>query len=149
MRRNKKKKFENKLLLVGVNSAGLSSKMTSFDNLLSTLKPTIFFIEETQMSTGGRIKTENSRKYQIFELVRQTKTGGGIAIGALADVEPVLLNEGNDDVEVLVIEIFTSGLKIRCVLDMVHRKITALRGKTIIGLDYHLKLRMLLKMMLG
>ena len=75
----------------------------------------MFFIEETKMTTGGRIKTENSQKYQIFELVRQTKTGGGIAIGALADVEPVLLSEGNDNVEVLVIELFASGLKIRCV----------------------------------
>ena len=83
--------------------------------MLSTLNPTVFFIEETKMTTGGRIKTENSQKYQIFELVRQTKTGGGIAIGALADVEPVLLSEGNDNVEVLVIEIIASGLKIRCV----------------------------------
>ena len=114
LRRNKKKKFENKLVLVGVNCAGLSSKLTSFDNLLSTLNPTVFFLEETKMSTGGKIKTENSQKYQIFELVRQTKTGGGLAIGALADVEPVLLSEGNDDVEILVIEIFASGLKIRC-----------------------------------
>ena len=60
LRRNKKKKFENKLVFVGVNCAGLSSKLTSFDNLLATLNPTVFFLEETKMSTGGRIKTENS-----------------------------------------------------------------------------------------
>ena len=67
------------------------------------------------MYTGGRIKTENSRKYQIFELNRQNKSGGGLAIGALADVEPVLISEGDDDTEILVVEISASRMEIRCI----------------------------------
>ena len=75
----------------------------------------MFFIEETKVSNGGKIKTNNSQKYQIFELVRKTKGGGGIAIGALEDVEPVQISEGDDDVEILVVGITTAGMQIRCI----------------------------------
>ena len=81
LRKNKRKICEKKLVLVGVNSAGLTSKLSSFDHLLSSIEPSIFFIEETKMKTQGRIKTKNSQKYQIFELVRKDKCGGGLAIG--------------------------------------------------------------------
>ena len=56
--------------MFGVNAAGLSSKLDSFDHLLSTLEPSIFFIEESKMKTQGKIKTKNSQNYQIFELVK-------------------------------------------------------------------------------
>ena len=115
LRRNKKKKYNNELVFVGVNAAGVSSKLASFDDLLLKLRPSLWFMQETKMSNGGKIKTENSQKYEIFELVRETKAGGGIAIGALPDVNPVLISEGDDNVEVLVIEISASGLEIRCI----------------------------------
>ena len=57
LRRNNKKQFQRKLSFIGVNAAGISSKLCSFDNLLYTLKPTIFFIEETKLKTAGKIKT--------------------------------------------------------------------------------------------
>ena len=115
LRRNSKKKCLRKLSFVGVNSAGLSSKLSSFDNMLEVLKPSVFFIEETKLKRGGKIKTENSKDYQIFELNRTTKSGGGLAIGALGDIYPVWISEGNDDVEILVIEISVSQMQIRCI----------------------------------
>ena len=115
LRRNKKKKYKHELVFVGVNAAGISSKLASFDDLLKTLCPSVWFMQETKMSQGGKIKTENSQKYEIFELVRETKSGGGLAIGALQDVDPVLISEGDDNVEVLVIGICASGLEIRCI----------------------------------
>ena len=33
----------------GVNCAGLTSKLSSFDNLLSSFQPSVFFLEETKM----------------------------------------------------------------------------------------------------
>ena len=115
LRKNKKEKFENELVLMGVNAAGISNKLPSFDSLLLSINPTVFFIEETKLSSGGKIKTENSRNYEIFEQNRKSKMGGGIAIGAVSDVEPVLIREGDDDVEILTIEITTSGMRIRCI----------------------------------
>ena len=115
LRRNKNKHCTRKLSFVGVNSAGLSSKLTSFDNMLKSLKPTVFFIEETKLKTNGKIKTEHSNEYQIFELNRTGKSGGGIAIGALADTDPVWISEGDTEVEVLVVEISVAELQIRCI----------------------------------
>ena len=83
LRKNKRKICDKKLVLVGVNSAILTSKLSSFEHLLNILEPSIFFIEETKMKTQGKIKTKNSQRYQIFELVRKDKCGGGLAIGAL------------------------------------------------------------------
>ena len=102
--------------MFGVNAAGLSSKLDSFDHLLSTLEPSIFFIEESKMKTQGKIKTKNSQNYQIFELVRKFKSGGGIAIGALTDLNPVFISEGDDEVEILVIQIEVQQFKIRCIV---------------------------------
>ena len=73
LRRNKKKKYNNELVFVVVNAAGVSSKLASFDDLLLKLRPSLWFMQETKMSNGGKIKTENSQKYEIFELVRETK----------------------------------------------------------------------------
>ena len=41
--------------------------------------------------------------------------GGGLAIGDLEDVNPVWISEGDDDVEILVVEIVVFILKIRCI----------------------------------
>ena len=115
LRRNRKKQYQRKLSFVGINAAGLSSKMSSFDSVLKSLKPTVFFVEETKLKTGGRIKTENSRGYQIFELNRTGKAGGGLAIRALNDTEPIWISEGDNEVEVLVVEISVSEMQIRCI----------------------------------
>ena len=101
--------------MVGVNAAGIFSKLTSFDDMLFTLSPSVFFIQETKLYTAGKIKTTNSQNYQIFELNRTNKSGGGLAIGALNDIEPVLISEGDDETEIIVVEISASRLEIRCI----------------------------------
>ena len=117
MKRNKKSKNENKKLkMVGLNCAGLSSKLHSFDNMLIDIQPGAFFLEETKMKRIGSIKTENSDKYQIFELVRKQSAGGGLVFGALHSLNPTWLGEGDDEVEWLSVEISPAGLKIRCVV---------------------------------
>ena len=112
LRRNKTSKFTSNLSFYGVNSAGLLSKLPSFNNVLKSLMPTVFFIEETKLKKQGRIKTQETQKYQIFELNRTSKNGGGLAIGALDAVNPVWIREGNDEVEILVVDISVNVLKI-------------------------------------
>ena len=101
---------------MGVNSAGLTLKLTSFEHLLSSIEPSLFFIEETKMKTQGKIKTKSSHKYEIFELNRKEKCGGGISIGAVNDLNPVWISEGDDDTEILVIEIEVKEFRIRCIV---------------------------------
>ena len=115
-RKEKYSKVDRQLNLVGVNAAGLSSKLHSFDNLLAEIKPGIFFIEETKMRTEGKIKTENSANYQIFERIRKSgRTGGGLALGVLHDLNPVWVGEGESEIESLSVEITVHNFRIRCV----------------------------------
>ena len=80
LRKNKRKQCLTNLVMIGVNSAGLTSKLASFDHILSSLEPSLFFIEETKMKTQGKIRTKNSFKYQVFELIRKDRSDGGILL---------------------------------------------------------------------
>ena len=79
--------------------------------MLAKLNPSIFFIEESKYKTAGKLKFEN---YIVFELVRQNKEGGGLAIGCCKELQPVWVREGNDYVEALSVEIIVQNMSIRC-----------------------------------
>ena len=48
------------------------------------------------MKREGKIKTDKIGGFQIYELVRSSKQGGGMAIGARNELEPAFISEGND-----------------------------------------------------
>ena len=98
--------------ILGVNAAGLRSKITSFRNVINELKPVVFFVEETKLKDEGRIKIEN---YDIFENVRKNRDGGGgLALGCLKELQGVLVRTGEEKVEALSVDIFFKHQKIRC-----------------------------------
>ena len=57
---------------LGVNSAGLRSKLMTFKKVIEELKPSVFFIEETKFKDAGKFKIDN---FVIFELVRKHSNG--------------------------------------------------------------------------
>ena len=65
LRRNKTSKFIYNLSFYGVNSAGLLSKLPCFNNVLKSLMPTVFVIEETKLknNVGLKLKKLKSIKY--------------------------------------------------------------------------------------
>ena len=95
----------------------LGAKLFSFDKMLTSLKPSLIFCQETKMKTPGKIITKNSKEYIFFELLRKEKkiSGGGLAIGILKCLNPIWISEGDDEIEVLVTEIMVQKMKIRCV----------------------------------
>ena len=101
--------------IVGLNAAGLSSKLHSFDKLLTVLTPSVFCIQESKMKSQSRIKTENTKHYTIYELLRKSSNGGGLAIGVHNDLTSAWVSDGNDDTEVLVVAVETSNFPIRIV----------------------------------
>ena len=118
MKRNKRgerkntKNINKSLRFLGVNAAGIRSKLLSFKKVLSELKPSVFCIEETKLKDAGKIKLEN---YVIFERVRTNRDGGGgLALGCLKELHPVWVKEGDDQVETLSVNIFVQKLQIRC-----------------------------------
>ena len=116
-RRGKKGKycFKNMLRIIGVNPDGISSKFPSLDYIIKVLGPGIICLQETKVRKIGKLKSENSKKYTIFELVRKHSHGGGLAIMAKPELEPVWIAEGDDQVEVLVVEVRIKELKIRII----------------------------------
>ena len=107
-----KSAFKKSIRFLGVNAAGIKSKMNSFKNVLKELRPSVFFIEETKLKEPGHFKVEN---YDIFELVRESQNGGGgLAIGCVKEVHAALVKEGDDRVEALSVDIFVKNFKIRC-----------------------------------
>ena len=70
--------------------------------MLKDLQPSIFFVEETKMRRQGRIKTKNSEKYVIYELIKIARAGGGLAIGVVKELNPTWVSEGDDMTEILL-----------------------------------------------
>jgi hypothetical protein len=110
-KRKSKKQFNKSLRFLGVNCAGLRSKMMTFKKVLQELQPSVFFAEETKFKECGKIKVDN---YIIYELVRENREGGGIALGVIKELNPAWVREGNDDVEALSVEISVKDMVIRC-----------------------------------
>ena len=98
--------------------------MESFDKVLYDIRPSIFMLQESKRKTGsGKMKAKNLDNFQVFELIREKSKeeggkglgGGGLAIGALHDLKPVLIRQGNDQVECITIEVTAGQTKFRCV----------------------------------
>ena len=81
--------------------------------MISETQPSLFFLEETKFSSKGNIKLEN---YKVFEQLREQNMGGGIAIGALSDLNPIWVRDGGTQAEALSIQITVKNMKIRCIV---------------------------------
>ena len=111
-KRKSSKSFEKSLRFMGVNCAGLKSKLLTLKKVLNELQPSVFFMEETKYKETGKLKLEN---YIIFESVRENgAAGGGVALGCLSELHPAWVGDGGASVEAISIDIFLKEMKIRC-----------------------------------
>ena len=97
------------LHFIGINANGVKSKWGTFKKLIRELQPSVWSMQETKCNVKGQFKLND---YYVYELVREKKGGGGLAIGALKDLKPVWIKEGNDEVEAITIEINVKKLAI-------------------------------------
>ena len=74
LKKNKVHKFNvngKSIRIVGVNAAGITSKLDSFDKLIFDRRPSIWMMQETkQRVTDKQIQTKNLVNYQVFEMKR-------------------------------------------------------------------------------
>ena len=54
----KNKNIPDKLRFLGVNAAGIKSKMFTFKKVINELKPSVFFIEESKLRREGQLKMD-------------------------------------------------------------------------------------------
>ena len=111
-KRKRTKDCPKSLRFLGVNAAGLKSKMLTFKKVIEELKPSVFFIEETKYKDGNLFKLEN---YVIYELNRKSRDGGGgLALGVAEELQPAWVRDGDDKVEALSVMSSAKDLNIRC-----------------------------------
>ena len=115
MKRNYKTKSKT-LKLFGINAAGIKSKLQSFNEILSTVKPQIWMIEETKLKPHENLKCEAIDDFQVFYLSRQKSQGGGVALGVNKIFESTLLNEGDDETEVISVLVMVGSTAIRVIV---------------------------------
>ena len=121
MRRKRCQKRKSKLIsttlkIFAANAAGIKSKYKSFENVLTSLKPQIFMLQETKLTVNEVIKCEASKDFQVYYLNRQNRQGGGLAVGIENNIESTLIREGDDNIEALSIQIILKQLPVRIIV---------------------------------
>ena len=120
-KRNRRKERKRNLLknknikILGLNCAGILNKLESFEDLLIKKEPSIFCLQETKVKRTNQITTESSKKFTIYELIRKKSNGGGLAVGVHKDLQPAWVDQGDDEVEALVVEIWVNEFPIRII----------------------------------
>ena len=76
------------------NAAGLKNKIFSLSKVINDLEVSLFCIQETHYLQESQVKFENDSKYQLFEKLRESKSNGGLLIGALKKFNPIWVNDG-------------------------------------------------------
>ena len=71
---------------------------------LGKLKLQCFFLQETKCEQVNKLKLDG---FVIFDKVRLDKGGGGVAIAAKTEINPVLVSEAEGDIDALTIDINT------------------------------------------
>ena len=91
--------------------------------MLGDLVPSIFVLQGTKRKVADPLlKVDNLSNYQLFELKRELNKedggkgieGGGVAIGALHELNPVLTRQGDDSTECLSVEFSVYKQKFLC-----------------------------------
>ena len=99
---------------MGVNAAGLGSKLLSFRNILEKLCPSVVFVEETKFIGD---KTVDLEGFAVYTKNRaKCEKGGGILLAVKKELQPALVRDGGEQVEALSVCITTNQMNIRCVI---------------------------------
>ena len=106
------KSNENKMFILGGNSAGLVNKRESFLRNISLFKPVAYLIQESKVSRKNKIMVDD---YAIFELIRTNTAGGGLLTAVHKSLKPVNVSEEVEGEEILVIEANFGQKKIRLI----------------------------------
>ena len=110
-KKNKRKNEPISFSLLGCNSNGLKGKLDSLKNNVSIFdNPSCLTMQETKLRKSGNISIPG---YQTFELNRSSSLGGGLLTAIDVNLNPVLVALGDDDLELLVVQVNVGHLTIR------------------------------------
>ena len=119
MKRCIKRKYKNlskSIKVYAANAAGIKCKTKSLGQILSSLKPSLWMLQETKLKTNEKIKCEDINDYQVYYLNRQNSQGGGLALGVLKTIESALVRDGDDNLEVISINALLGEVSTRVIV---------------------------------
>ena len=106
---NKKGNNKVPLTMITVNANGLKRKVESLKNIIKHHGAGLVTIQETNYKKKGKLQLD---EFEVFEAMRK-KEGGGTLVGAHKTLDPMLIEEYSEDIELVVIEITVAGKQIR------------------------------------
>ena len=104
--------FEETFSIWGNNANGLKAKISSLKaNIEHFQTPSCITIQETKLRQANSIKLKG---YKIFEKIING-FGGGLLTAVVEDLEPVLISDGDEESEVLVVQMKVGKQNIRLI----------------------------------
>ena len=101
-----------KFSIFGNNSNGLKAKLKSLNSAINFFnKPSCITIQESKLRQANSVKLQG---YTIFEKNRMG-LGGGLLTAVDQDLEPVLISDGGDENEILVVQANLGNQEIRII----------------------------------
>ena len=101
--------------IYSINSAGIKSKLLSFETVLKNIQPSIWTMQETKLKSNETIKCDSLSEFCVYYLSRQNSQGGGVALGVRKSFPSTLISEGDDDTEAISVKVFVKQFAIRVV----------------------------------
>ena len=108
-KRNSAQSVVKSLILTGFNPDGAKSKMTTIKKLIRESNATIVTMQETKCTQYGQMKFDG---FYTYEHLRSNKEGGGVAICALKELNPVFVCDGGEEVEALTVDIHLRNMAV-------------------------------------
>ena len=100
------------MIFLGCNAAGLLNKVDSLKRNIQNFMPGAVFIQESKAKRKNKLKLDG---YVIFEKLRKDACGGGLLTAVHRNLDPVSVGDGNEEVEVLVVEAKLQSKKVRLI----------------------------------
>ena len=101
----------NNLLVIGCNVNGIKQKLHSLEFIVQDLSPSVIILQEIKIIRKSTIVLPN---YKSFFLIKSCHSGG-LLIAVNNDLKPILIYEGTQDCQVLVVQIETTAFNIRVI----------------------------------
>ena len=86
--RPNKKAITKNITFTGANIAGARLKWKSWKKIIKDTQASVFFVQETKCEQSDKLKIDG---FITFDKVRLDKGGGGVAVAARKELNPVLL----------------------------------------------------------
>ena len=108
-KRKSVKSVEKCLIVGGVNPDGARGKWITIKKAVKESGASVWSMQETKCKIEGQLKLDG---FITYEHLRSNREGGGLALSARKELNPVFISDGGEDVEALTVDIHIKQMTI-------------------------------------